>query len=197
MAWPHGCLRQARASLHSELRRAGGLRSQAVERTRETEAMRASLEAEMESLERLNEQSKLLEEKLKIAEEQVRAGPRPAVKTTRAAPVTVAVRFPRPCAGASWHADDYMVGVPCEDRDGCARGCASTPVRPFGAFVCFCLLQAEHERASARDALDQVWLTACVYVYVSTLLVCAVFDSEIRQRGCAFGDCALFAGAAV
>jgi hypothetical protein len=66
--------RQARASLHSELRRAGALRSQAVERTRETEAMRASLEAEMESLERLNEQSKLLEEKLKIAEEQVRAG---------------------------------------------------------------------------------------------------------------------------
>jgi hypothetical protein len=29
-------------------------------------------------------------------------------------------------------------------------------VRPFGAFLCFCLLQAEHERASARDALDQV-----------------------------------------
>jgi hypothetical protein len=67
-----------------------------------------------------------------------------------------------------------MVGVLCEDRDGCARGCASTPVRPFGAFVCFCLLQAEHERASARDALDKVWLTACYCVYASTLLVCAV-----------------------
>ena len=44
----------------------------------------------------------------------------------------------------------------------------------FWAFVCFCLLQAEHERASARDALDKVWLTACYCVYASTLLVCAV-----------------------
>ena len=71
--------RQARASLHSGAPPCR-LHSQAVERTRETEAMRASLEAEMESLERLNEQSKLLEEKLKIAEEQVRAGRPPTVR---------------------------------------------------------------------------------------------------------------------
>jgi len=59
--------REEVGALVNELKEGYG---QAVERTRETEAMRASLEAEMESLERLNEQSKLLEEKLKIAEEQ-------------------------------------------------------------------------------------------------------------------------------